>query len=280
MRVFVSWSGDRSRAVAQHLHWWLQCVLQSTKPWISTSGIDRGSIWFSEIASQLHEAKVGIIVLTLENREKPWISFEAGALAKGLSTNRVCTFLVDLRPSDVTGPLAQFNHTLPDSDGVLRLIQTLNVASGESSLDDSVLRSVFATYWHQFETGFQEALHNHPGKPAAPRSPEDMIVDVLGAVRSLEHRMGMQNAPLPLSVAGRHPSRTRPVRYHPDPAELEKELVDIACSLPSGLRQYFEQLLADWQRQGMPTSARHGKAIHLFDTHLYDLLLLSKGLTP
>jgi hypothetical protein len=42
MNVFISWSGERSKKVAELLDNWLQCVLQSVKPWMSSRGIDRG----------------------------------------------------------------------------------------------------------------------------------------------------------------------------------------------------------------------------------------------
>lgn len=81
MKVFLSWSGERSRLVATLLDEWLRCVLQAIRPWISTKDIDRGSLWFSEIQDQLQDVTTGIICLTQENKEKPWILFEAGALA-------------------------------------------------------------------------------------------------------------------------------------------------------------------------------------------------------
>ena len=86
MKVFLSWSGERSKAVAELLNNWLCCVIQAARPWISTRDIDRGALWFSEINEQLQDTSVGIICLTQENKNKPWILFEAGALTKGLST--------------------------------------------------------------------------------------------------------------------------------------------------------------------------------------------------
>src|ERR1043165_153842 len=106
MKIFISWSGNRSRAVAETLRDWIKCVLQATRPWISTRDIDRGSLWFSEINDQLKDTSVGIICLTQENKNRPWILFEAGALAKGLSSNRVCTLLIDLKSADLEDPLA------------------------------------------------------------------------------------------------------------------------------------------------------------------------------
>ena len=42
MKVFISWSGERSRKVAELLDEWLQCVIQAVKPFMSSKGIERG----------------------------------------------------------------------------------------------------------------------------------------------------------------------------------------------------------------------------------------------
>jgi len=111
MKVFISWSGLRSKATAELLSDWIKCVLQATRPWISTRDIDRGALWFSEISDQLKDTTVGIVCLTQENKNRPWILFEAGPLAKGLSSNRVCTFLVDLKTADLEDPpLSSITH--------------------------------------------------------------------------------------------------------------------------------------------------------------------------
>lgn len=82
MKVFLSWSGERSKQVANLLSSWLCCVIQATRPWISSKDIDRGSLWFSEINDQLKDTSVGIICLTKENKDRPWILFEAGLWLK------------------------------------------------------------------------------------------------------------------------------------------------------------------------------------------------------
>ena len=151
MKVFISWSGRRSKAVAELLKSWIKCVLQATRPWLSTDGIDRGALWFSTIHDQLKDTSTGIVCLTNENKNKPWILFESGALAKGLTTSRVCTFLIDLEPSDIQDPLAQFNHTMPTKESVFGLIRTLNSGLGESSLLEHTLVRVLDVYWGEFE---------------------------------------------------------------------------------------------------------------------------------
>lgn len=190
MRIFISWSGARSKAVAELLDEWIQCVLQTAIPWMSSKDIDRGSLWFSEVNDALKDTSIGIVCLTQDNKNKPWILFESGALAKGITSARVCTILVDLQPADVSNPLAQFNHTFPDKDGIWQLVITLNNALNENALKEKVLERVFETYWPQFEDGFQRALsENHPSEVIEPRSDENMLAEVLTTVRSTQQRL-------------------------------------------------------------------------------------------
>lgn len=190
MKVFLSWSGCRSREVAELLSEWLRCVLQAVRPWVSTKDLDRGSLWFGEINDQLKDTAVGVVCLTQENKNRPWILFEAGALAKGLSTARVCTFLIDLEPKDVEDPLAQFNHTLPTREGLLSLVKTLNNALGQQSLDDRIVAQVFDTYWPQFAERFQKCLAGTAAQePAKPRPKEDVLGEILENTRMLTSRI-------------------------------------------------------------------------------------------
>lgn len=190
MKVFISWSGERSRHVANLLHEWISCVLQAVKPWVSTRDIDRGALWFGQISGQLQEASVGIICLTHENKDQPWILFEAGALAKGLTSARVCTLLVDLEPADIKDPLAQFNHTRPLKDDMFLLVSTLNDALGENALEQRVLVQVFETYYPQFEQRFALIMEQSDSPtPSVPRGEKELLAEVLNSVRTMSNRL-------------------------------------------------------------------------------------------
>jgi len=190
MKIFISWAGNRSKAVAEILSDWIKCVLQATKPWISTRDIDRGALWFSEIHDQLKDTSVGIVCLTMENKNRPWILFETGALAKGLTSTRVCTFLVDLKPSDLEDPLAQFNHTFPHKESVWELIRTLNNCLSLNGLDERILVQVFETYWPQFENKYKEAMESNPiSEKPEKRSDKTLLAEILENTRYLDNRI-------------------------------------------------------------------------------------------
>jgi hypothetical protein len=101
MNIFISWSGELSKAVAELLKIWLKDVIQVAEPWISSQDISPGATWFAKINEQLKESPIGIFCVTQDNKTKPWLLFEAGALAKGMPSNLVCTLLIDLDAADV-----------------------------------------------------------------------------------------------------------------------------------------------------------------------------------
>ena len=123
MTVFVSWSGELSRSIAELLKKWIEDVLQGVQVWISSRDIEKGAFWFGDLAASLEQTNVGIICVTHENKDAPWILFEAGALSKGLSTNRVMPLLIDLSTTDLRPPLSSFNAVLPDKHHMLELIK-------------------------------------------------------------------------------------------------------------------------------------------------------------
>jgi hypothetical protein len=81
MKVFISWSGQKSRDVASALRDWLPLVINSVEPFMSSRDISAGARWQVEIARQLDTTDFGIVCVTRENQASKWLNFEAGALA-------------------------------------------------------------------------------------------------------------------------------------------------------------------------------------------------------
>ena len=173
---------------------------------MSSRDIDRGALWFSEISERLRDTGTGIVCITAENKNRPWLLFEAGALAKGISSNRVCTFLIDLKPEDIKDPLAQFNHTTPDIESMRGLIETLNSRLPEGErLEKEDLDASFQTYWPKFEREFAQCIATHPqAQTPPPRSEYDILNEILDNTRTLRRQLADAEAAY-RSISGRPP---------------------------------------------------------------------------
>ena len=152
MKVFISWSGDRSRNIALALKDWIPCVLQSVQPFMSERDVVPGSGWLGEISSKLKDSQVGIICLTPESINRPWLNFEAGALTRELEgrTNLVIPYLHGFEEEKFTGPLSYFQAVTADQTGTLELVKTLNVEISRLTqfpLNDRVLNDTFDKWW-------------------------------------------------------------------------------------------------------------------------------------
>jgi hypothetical protein len=184
MKVFLSWSGARSKAMAEALRDWLPMVIQAVDPWMSPD-IEKGRRWNNEIAKQLEESHVGIFCLTPEGRTAQWLMFEAGAISKHLEQTRVCTFLLDLTPGDLDGPITSFQHTVLQEDDVFKLLTTINralVSTNERPIADKVLRGTFEVHWQALDKTIR-AIPAPSGAPPPQRDPREMLEEILEILR-------------------------------------------------------------------------------------------------
>ena len=53
MKLFISWSGKRSQALAQAIRDWLPLILHYVQPWLSEADIPAGERWAEVVASRL-----------------------------------------------------------------------------------------------------------------------------------------------------------------------------------------------------------------------------------
>jgi len=152
MKIFISWSGNKSQEVAKILKQWIPCVIQSVEPYFSSADIDKGARWSTDIAKELQDASFGILCVTKDNLDSSWLNFEAGALSKSIEQSKVCPFLVDLKPSDITdSPILQFQMANATRDDVFKLFKSINLNLGDSKLNEDVLGTTFDTFWPKIE---------------------------------------------------------------------------------------------------------------------------------
>jgi TIR domain len=135
MKVFISWSGRRSKKIAESLRDLLKGIDESIEPFLSTE-IEKGRVWYQEIEDALRQSDAAIICLTPENRDSSWIHFEAGAMEcrlhgkdrqrRGVSPKpRVFPYLYPVGPIRLSGPLAQYQATTADKEDTKRLVEFL-----------------------------------------------------------------------------------------------------------------------------------------------------------
>lgn len=187
LRVFLSWSQPRSEAVAQTFRDWLPSVLQNVQPYYTADDISKGARWAGEIRGELEASDFGIIFLTRENLGSPWILFEAGALSK-LEKSRVAPLLLDLEPTDVSGPLAQLQLTKFNRDECAKLLKSINRELGPRGLEASVLNNVFDKWWPDLEAKVQAAIALPSPSQTAPRPERELLEEVLERVRAIQMR--------------------------------------------------------------------------------------------
>jgi len=171
MKIFLSWSGKTSREVAQAFHDWLPFVIQAAKPFISSGDIDKGKRWSDVLSSELNETAYGILIITPDNFDKPWIHFEAGAISKAVDKSYVSPFLFNIEPTRIVGPLSQFQATINDPDDILRLLSSINRRlPDDQRLSFEVLSREFELLWPDLKKKLDKAaetqdLETHTGFP-------------------------------------------------------------------------------------------------------------------
>jgi len=151
---------------------------------MSETDIHAGDRWLSELSRQLDETTFGIVVLTPDNMEAPWINFESGALAKKLGEGAVCPYLLDIsEASQVVGPLGQFQSKKATKSDTLVLLKDINQAMGDRRLAESTLNETFERWWSDLEKAIAQAPASQ--RKIQKRTDRDLIEETLERVRSL-----------------------------------------------------------------------------------------------
>lgn len=170
MKVFMSWSGDQSRELAEALSKWLESVLQSVRIYFSPTSVEKGTQWFNGVSRNLEEAKIAILVLDRSNLNSEWLHFEAGAVSKGTDQNRVCAIAFGIKKEDIKGPLSQFQASEFNKVELLQLLETLNNQLGENKLKTDVLNNVFEIFWPRLDKQVESILNKDPNSETSIRA--------------------------------------------------------------------------------------------------------------
>lgn len=275
MKVFLSWSGEKSHKVALVFRDWFPSVIQSLEPYVSSEDIDKGTRWSTDIAKELEDSSFGILCVTKENINAPWLTFEAGALSKTMDKSFVSPFLFDIKRSEVSGPILQFQSTIFSKDDVFKLVKTLNTASAEDQLSESMLAKAFNVWWPTLEEELtklkgikEESIEDNVSDTPLPSEILEEILDLSRLNQKLlrnpdsdTNKMLSQMSDMIQSVLSRlerdrriHPKRKR--RIHPDMLE------ELMHSSPSFRKNYIPfQIIISQFKEDFPWLYDAGMAV-------------------
>lgn len=183
----MSWSGDRSKAMAEALRKWLPHMNLLVEPWMSDKDIGAGSLWFQETAKKLSESRFGIFCITSDNLDEPWIHFEAGALFDIVEKqrHRICPYLLDIDPSDIRGPLSNFQAKQATKENTWEILDEINKL-GEGA-DQKIIQENFERFWPDLEKELR-SINDITSETSVPeRGIEDMIQELLELAREQSH---------------------------------------------------------------------------------------------
>lgn len=190
MKVFISWSGEKSRDVAVSLRTWLPRVIQAVDPFMSASrDLAAGSRWALELAGNLADTDFGLVCVTRENQLAPWLNFEAGAIAKSLDEGRVVPLAIDLNPADIEHPLGQFQAARATKEGLREVLVSLNEVC-PVSLAEPDFAETFEKWWPDLADQLDEiasrsyADTDQEYEPRT-RSEREMIEELVDSMRGL-----------------------------------------------------------------------------------------------
>src|SRR5262245_48606297 len=183
VKIFLSWSGERSKRFAEALHNWLPSVIQQVDTYFSADTA-KGAHWFSVISKELAESHMGILCLTPENRSSAWIMFEGGALAREVGEGKVFPVLLGLTANDLEGPLAQFQSTVFSRDEMRRLLDVVNNQLDKEAVAPRRLDDIFGRYWPDLEQRAAGILATREGAEQPMRSDRVVLEEILTLVRT------------------------------------------------------------------------------------------------
>lgn len=113
----------------------------------------------------------------------------------------VCTYLFDLKFTDLTDPWAQFQGTVAKRDDTLKLMQTINTALGDDALKDNDLVAAFDKWWDELNTELTKVpAYKWESKPQ--RDQQDMVEEILALVREVRRSVAVLSASVSVPRTG------------------------------------------------------------------------------
>ena len=250
LQVFLGWCGTQSRDVATELRGLLPAILPGVEAWLSSEDINKGAAWFRQLCNVVSERSFGIFCMTPYNlKDNAWMLWEAGAIAKAVSgkEGRVVCYCVGVSPTDLPGPLRQFQGTVAGHEDTLRLLRSMNDLLEEPTPTECLDRR-FKSMWPDLEAllaNLQPDNEVEAAKSSKEPHVESKLEDMHRAILRIESTVVERQSPdLPPYCTPK--ALTRLARFFdfvwPEYVGKASELLQF---LPNDVLQTFERMVRD-----------------------------------
>ncbi|MEM6738009.1 MAG: TIR domain-containing protein [Bacteroidota bacterium] len=171
MEIFISWSGNTSNQVALAIQDFMPQILNDFEPYVSSSSIEAGEQWLESVNRRLSEASFGIICLTSQNQNSPWLMFEAGALSQKMGRKGfVVPLIFDLEKSDIKTPLSIFQIKTFTKEDFFEVMKSAYDVVPTKKLNELNFRKAYDRCWPELERQVNQIFSKSKNKAFDPNS--------------------------------------------------------------------------------------------------------------
>lgn len=166
MVIFISWSGDIAKSIAEALKTELFDIFgddDKLEIFVSSQDISAGTEWFHEISNAIENSILGILCLTKENTSNEsiadWVIFEAGALAFHLKDKKAIIPLLFNTTIPNKSPLRPFEFIKFDPTQYKKLICDINDKYLNEKYKKNAVRDLAAASYNRLLPKVETALN-------------------------------------------------------------------------------------------------------------------------
>ncbi|HEY0379058.1 MAG TPA: TIR domain-containing protein [Pyrinomonadaceae bacterium] len=207
-RIFISWSGDESKKIANELKRFLDFTVRRGEPWVSDI-IEGGANWEAELVKALEETEFAIVCLTKTNVKASSIHYEVGYIAA--CKKPICPYLFELQETEIDWPLSKHQAKKADAEGTRQMLITINKKLGVED-PETYSKEAFKKWWPGFNRELKklrEAAQTHSSEQVSHEASKEFFERLALTTRKEEEPMKQKPEP------DKKPSKTSMSRGKP-----------------------------------------------------------------
>ena len=163
MKLFISWSGERSQKVAEVVKEWVQTLFpKGIDVWLSSENMIPGRLSMPKIIKALKTSDYGIFCFVKDNCKSSWMMFEAGAISKqsdAAEAEGLYGIIFDGTIEDFRRtPFEQLQLTVFDKKSLDKMFKSINTKMGQAKIEEHILSKNVDTTWSIYCVKIKEAL--------------------------------------------------------------------------------------------------------------------------